>query len=43
MKRSPQRDSELAQKTIKKHLIASKARVVRELKIINSTESVTPK
>ncbi len=30
---------DLAQKTIKEHLIASKARVVCELKIINQTES----
>ena len=35
-----QKNSELAQKTITEHLIASKARVVRELEIINQAESL---
>ena len=34
---------DLAQSTIKEHLIASKARVVKELKIINNSESNTSK
>lgn len=33
------KDSDLAQKTIEEHLIASKARVVRELEIIHQTKS----
>lgn len=37
------KDSDLAQNTIQKHLIASKARVVRELEIINSQESTKSK
>lgn len=36
-----QRNPDLAQKTIREHLTASKARVVKELEIINSNESVT--
>lgn len=36
-----QRNPDLAQKTIREHLIASKARVVKELEIINSNESIT--
>ncbi len=35
------KNPDLAQKTIKEHLIASKARVVRELEIINTTELLT--
>ncbi|MGF1588908.1 MAG: GntR family transcriptional regulator [Pleurocapsa sp.] len=37
------RNPELAQKMVKEHLIASKARVVRELEIINNIESYTSK
>ena len=36
-----QRNPDLAQKTIREHLAASKARVVKELEIINRNESAT--
>ena len=35
-----QRNPDLAQQTIREHLTASKARVVKELEIINRNESV---
>lgn len=38
-----QRNPDLARQTIKEHLVASKARVVKEMEIINSTVSVKSK